>query len=175
MRVKHFKILFLLAVLLPGKLTFAQEREYLLKAAYIEKIVNFVDWPNLSGDKEFVIAVYKNEVLAKVFAHFFSEEVFIDGMRVSIKSISTLKEIEACHVLFIDTDTKELEKLLENLRGIPVLTISDKPGYANNGVMINFYIDNNKIKFELNPAEFKKASLSVNYMLYKVAKIVKTT
>lgn len=174
MRVGFLKIV-LLVMLLPGKVVFAQDRGYLLKAAYIEKIINFVEWPNLPDSDGFVIAVYKNEAFAKVLTNFFSDDVKVNGEKVKVISINTVKQISSCQLLFIDTDTEELIQLLDNLHGIPVMTITDKLGFASYGAMINFYIDNNKIKFELNPNEFKKASLSVNYMLYKVAKIVKTS
>ena len=172
---RRLKIGFLVVLLLLNNVCSSQEREYLLKAAYIEKIVNFIEWPDSSIHGNFIIGVYGNKMFATILNDFFRSDSGVNGTKIKVQEVQTIEGIQKCQVLVIDAGTDDLTGILKNIETHPVLTIADYPGYANRGVMVNFYIDANKIKFELNPNEMKKANLSVNYMLYKVAKIVKTT
>ena len=54
----------------------------------------------------------------------------------------------------------------------PILTIGDYDKYAENGVLINFYIEDNKIRFEINETALSLSGLHSSYLLLNLAKIV---
>jgi hypothetical protein len=58
------------------------------------------------------------------------------------------------------------------LKGIDVITVGDTVGYANKGVMINFFLENNKVRFEINIDMFKQKNMQVSSKLLSLAKIV---
>jgi len=53
-----------------------------------------------------------------------------------------------------------------------VLTVSDCEYFARYGVMLNFYKDGDKVKFEHNRRTAKEAGLKVSSKLLKMATII---
>jgi hypothetical protein len=51
------------------------------------------------------------------------------------------------------------------------LTISEIEGFTQSGGIINFYIEESKIRFEINVGAAEKAGLKISSKLLKLAKI----
>jgi len=78
--------------------------------------------------------------------------------------------IDKCEVVFIGAGSKEqVEKTLAGLRDKPVLTIGEKPGFAKNGGVIEFFIAQNKVRFIINQKAAKRAQLSISSKLLRLA------
>ena len=56
----------------------------------------------------------------------------------------------------------------------PVLLVGDTRGYGEAGVHLNFFLEADKVRFELNPAALRQAGLDVSYLLQQVARTVET-
>jgi hypothetical protein len=54
----------------------------------------------------------------------------------------------------------------------PILTVSDTKGFAEKGVLINFYMMGDKIKFEINEKAVHESGLVMSYRLLNLARIV---
>jgi hypothetical protein len=156
--------------------TFSQSRENLLKAAYIEKFSQFVEWPGTTGIDDptnpFIIAVLgKNEfesALEKIFG-----KVRIKNKIVRIKYISSVSEIENALILIVAKSEKSrIDEILKYTSGKPVLTIGDTKGFAGKGIMINLYVDKNYLRYEINKASVNKSGLKVSSLLLTSAKII---
>lgn len=154
----------------------AVEDEYVVKSLLIEKISLFVKWPEQSGinnkSRPFIIGIMGENSLgpaiSKVYAH-----KKIKNKKVEIRNITKLNQITDCHVLYISSSlAKILSQILTVTKGLPVLTIGDTSGYAEQGVLINFYVLKNRLHFEINEPAFRKAPLSVSTRLLEIAKIV---
>src|SRR5207302_8670272 len=65
-----------------------------------------------------------------------------------LKSVAELKEYQ---ILFISSsEMPRLAEAIQIVKGIPVLTIGETPGFAKNGGMINLILENNRVRFEVN-------------------------
>jgi len=62
-----------------------------------------------------------------------------------------------------------LPRVLEELRGKPVLMIADSPGAARLGVTLNLSVNQNKITFEANLQAARAAQLSLSSKLLRLA------
>jgi len=83
------------------------------------------------------------------------------------------EEMRQCHILFVSQSEKiKINQILQRVRGYPVLVIGDTPGLAKKGVGINFFLQKNKIRFEINREALKKAGLVVSSELLNLARIV---
>ena len=139
----------------------------------------------------YLIISQTNPELAKVFEGFFEEsntdttEIVNNNQdsenkqndNITIKAqgfyISTIEELNSCHILFVsDSFKNRIEDILNATRKHPILTIGETKGFAKKGVLINFYIEQNKIRFEMNKNSFKDSGLKVSHLLLKIAKIV---
>jgi hypothetical protein len=79
----------------------------------------------------------------------------------------------ACDVLVIEaSETGSLPRLLDTLVRQPVLTVGDTEGYGQRGVMVNFYLDQSRVRFEINLAAARRAGLRISSQLLKLARIV---
>jgi len=172
------KLFFICAVAIISNQSFAQTREYLLKAGYIEKFTHFIEWPNTTDinnpNVEFTIAVIgRNEFdnsLEKIFG-----EVKINKKKVRIKYISSINEIENSLILFISkSERNNIDEILKFTSNKPILTIGDTKGYAENGVIINMFIDKNKLRYEINRTAAEKSGLKISSLLLTSATIVKS-
>jgi len=155
------------------------QREYNLKAVFLERFTRFIDWPKStapdSNSASFVIAVIDNPIFANLLSDIYQKKT-IQGKKVLIQNIDQIEKIGRPNLLFItQRSTKELSVILEQVRREPILTISDTKGFSQQGVMINFFMSKKqKIRFEINEREVKASGLQISYKLLSVAKIVET-
>ena len=165
-----------LALLLAPALAIAQgPSEYGVKAAFIHNIAKFVEWPaaaNNNGDVIELCVIGRNP--------FGDALTVLDGKQVGklswkIRFPTLQSNLQACQVLFIAaSEGGRLAPILDKLGDSPTLTMGDTEGYAELGVMVNFYIDENKVRFEVNPEAAGRVRLKVGSQLLKLARIVKT-
>jgi hypothetical protein len=62
-----------------------------------------------------------------------------------------------------------LSEALEGLNSAPVLTIGDTDGYAQRGIMINMYLEDKRVRFEINAEAARTAGLRISAKLLKLA------
>ena len=53
-----------------------------------------------------------------------------------------------------------------------MLVVGDSPGLAEKGAIINFVIEDNKVRFEVNPQAARQAHLQISSKLLRLAKLV---
>ena len=156
--------------------SFSQANVYVLKAVYLEKISRFIKWPEESlmndQDKLFVISVIGKTPLTKNLEQIYAVQK-INNKDVIIKRISNLYEIENSHILVIaESEKKNLQNILTLTKNLPILTISETPDFAKKGVLINFYEENNKLRFEINETAVLQSPLQMSFYLLNSAKII---
>lgn len=147
--------------------------EYEVKAAYIHNTAKFVEWPAAStgfagslklcvlGQDPFGNAL---NVLRGKAIHDKVWEV------VHANSDTNLRE---CGALFIAaSERRNLRQILDATKDSPVLTMGDSDGYAQQGVMVNFYLQDNMVRIEINTDAVKRSGLNIGSQLLKLARIV---
>ena len=76
-------------------------------------------------------------------------------------------------VLFIAvSESGNIRQILDGIEGSTVLTIGDTEGYAEQGVMVNFYLEDNMVRIEINIDAARRAGLNISSQLLKLARIV---
>lgn len=168
--VSLFLVLFLPVVIL------AQVSEYNVKAVLLERLTLFIEWPEESAvndtSQPFILGIIGENPFGSILEQIYSNQKIKDK-KVEIRYISKINEIPGCHLLFISkSEKKALSNILSFTREKPILTIGDTKNFAERGVLINFYIFENKIRFEINELESQKSRLFMSYRLLKAAKIV---
>ncbi len=152
-------------------------REYSLKAVFLERFTRFIDWPDRNPSENrlnpFIISVVGNRKFSALLREIYQTQK-IQGKKVIIQDIDNSEGIKNSHILFISHIPEEaLDEILTQVKDIPVLTISDSSGFAEQGVMINFFMSKKqKIRFEINELAIKESDLYISYKLLSVAKIV---
>jgi hypothetical protein len=158
--------------------------EYEIKAAYLYNFGLYVDWPKeAAGDHgSFVIGVLGKNLPGPYLAKIAATRT-IKGKKIVISHFASADDYKPCHILFIPTmadgdreDTAEdrLAAVLKKIRGEPVLLVGESEGFAQKGGMINFYLDNNRVKFEINRDAAREQGLQISAQLLRVGRIVQT-
>lgn len=73
-------------------------------------------------------------------------------------------------MLFIpSSETARLPGVLAALRGRPVLTVSETPGGAERGAVLNLILEQSHVRFEINIDAAQRSGLSISSQLLKLA------
>lgn len=151
----------------------AQIGETRLKSIWLEKFSKFIEWPTTDSLDYFTIAILGDGDINQYLQEIYKNRT-IKNKPVRIKVIDKIDNLESCNILFVNAEqAKDLDKVLDKVRSKPILTIGDTQGFAKKGVIINFYLEQNKVRFELNISAAKSSGLDVDFRLLEAAKIIK--
>jgi len=149
--------------------------EYDLKAAFIYNFTKFIEWPNENKNNKpaMIVGIIGKDPFGPSISSIGGKNV--RGKKLIIKDIEYLDNIRECDVLFIAASEKHrLKNILKYLVAKPILTIADTETFGERGVIINLYIENDKVKFEINAEAARKAGLKINPNLMMLGKLVKS-
>jgi hypothetical protein len=150
----------------------AQPTEYQIKAAFIYNFARFTDWPSTAfsaSDSPMIIGVLGKNVFGDDLANTVNGKT-INGHPLKFKHFDSVTDAAHCQVLFISAPGKgDLPKILQQLQGTNILTISETDGFIEAGGMINLEIVDQKVRFEINNETAKKAGLNISSKLLSLA------
>src|SRR4051812_37156731 len=125
---------------------FDQPQEYTIKAAFIYKFTNYIDWDSMIPGNEFIIGVVGPSPIKNELAEIAKTKTVKDK-KITVLQYNKPEEIGACHILFIsEKSPAALDDILAKANNKGTLTISEKDGYAARGTDINFIVVDNKLK-----------------------------
>lgn len=162
----------LLACLPPEALA-ASAGEYQVKAAFLYNFARFVDWPNRSGEPASVtICILGDDPFGGDINAIVGKPV--GDRKLQVRRLGSGSGAADCQILFVSgSESSDLGRALGAIKGRPVLTVGDTPGFAERGVVINLYVDQSKVRFEINLDAAKRARLNISSQLLKLARITK--
>ena len=141
-----------------------------IKATFIYNFTKYIDWPEKYKEGNFVIGVlgttpFYNDLTALLTKKSVGKQIF------EIKSFTSSESITGvCHILFITSENSgQLPDVLKKLKGKSTLVVTEKSGLAKQGSGINFVVDNNKQRFELNKTNIEKYNMKVSSALASLA------
>ncbi len=143
--------------------------EYDVKAAFIYNFLKFIEFPDKdSTESTITLCIVGDDPFGTAI-----NPAKDDSKKIVIRRYNKLTGQERCKVLFIcRSEKRHLEKILNTIKGMNVLTIGDTEGFAQEGVIINFYIEEDKVRFEINKDAADKAGLKISSRLLSLAKII---
>lgn len=141
-----------------------------IKATFIYNFTKYIDWPEKYKEGNFVIGVlgttsFYNDLTALLTKKSVGEQKF------EIKSFSSIESVTGvCHILYIPTlNSAMLPDVIKKMKGKSTLIVTEKSGMAKQGSGINFVIENNKQRFELNKTNIEKYKMKVSSTLASLA------
>ncbi|MGA9511139.1 MAG: YfiR family protein [Candidatus Sulfotelmatobacter sp.] len=150
----------------------AKPTEYEVKATYLYNFSRFVEWPAeplQAQSDSFAICVLGDNPFGPALKATVAQET-ISGKSVVAKQVPAPQDAISCRVLFISSsEDKRLKEILTSLGTASVLTVSDLPNFAQRGGMVQFILEGNKVRFEVNSSTAERAGLTLSSELLKVA------
>jgi hypothetical protein len=148
---------------------------YQVKAAFIYNFLQFIELParpHQGPNAPLNIAVLGEDPFDQAFEPFQGERVH--GRPLKIQVVPSGQDCKEAHVLFLTASERfRLPQLVRQAQALGQLTIGDTEGFAQQGVMINFYEEQRKIRFEINLEAAKAGRVVISSHLLKLARIVK--
>lgn len=147
--------------------------EYEVKAGFIYNFVKFVEWPDgpPTDTKILTLCILGVDPFGKNADSIIDK--IVRGKKLSVKRLEEQGEFKGCSIVFISGSEKgNLAHILEILKGKNILTISDTKGFGKQGVMINFFMEENKVRFEINLEKARQANLTISSKLLRLARII---
>jgi hypothetical protein len=153
----------------------AQPREYQIKAAFLVNFVQFVTWPSnafADADAPLRIAVLG----ADPFGGALDRAVRSappGPHKIVVTHCDKVADCKNCQMIFIArSEDKNQAAVLSQLDSQPILTVSESTGFAKRGGVINFFVENNKVRFEINPSAAQRDKLKISSQLLNLGKLV---
>jgi hypothetical protein len=151
-------------------------REYQLKAAFIYNFGQFIEWPDkafASSDAAFVVAVIGQNPFGDTLQNALKGKKVGDHPIV-VRQIESADEAKDCQLLFVPaTEDDRLEAIFKTVADRPILTVGESADFPAAGGTIRFFIENNRIRFEVNLEAADKAGLKISSKLLSLARIYK--
>jgi hypothetical protein len=142
-----------------------------LKAALLFKFAEFTDWPPPAG-KEFAFCVIGKDVMSEGLSKLKGKT--LRGNPVAVRLLNSIDEAKGCQVLFLGASgARQIAQWLENLKGQPVLTVSDHPDAWDQGVMIALTTEPNRIAFSIDATAARAAGLAFRAQMLQLAQEVR--
>jgi hypothetical protein len=142
-----------------------------LRAAYLGKLANFVDWPTNgipTAQDSLVLGILGNDHFGDAMERAVRRQTF-QGRRLIIRRGKEVADFKTCQILFISGGEKErLPQILEGLKHFPVLTVSEREYFCQLGGMINLKKVGQELQFEVNRQAAERAKLRISSQLLKL-------
>ncbi len=150
-------------------------REYQIKAAFLFNFAQFVEWPPTAftnADAPLCIGILGEDPFGTALEQTVLGET-VHSRKLVVQHSRRVEDLTACQLIFICKSEKaRLAEILPKLDGREALTVSEIDGFARHGGIINFYLDGNKVRFEINPATAQREGLKMSSQLLSLGKIV---
>ena len=148
-----------------------RELEYEVKAAFLYNFTKFVEWPPEAFPNErspIVLCVVGDDPFGR------SLETLVRGETVGGRSLAVDRraagDFRQCHLMFVSSSERgRFSQILGSLGGADVLTVGDAPGFLEAGGLINFTLEEKKVRFAINQAAVERSRLKVSSKLMRLA------
>lgn len=149
--------------------------EYQIKAAFLYNFAKFVEWPaDTFADPHapIVLGIMGEDPFGSVLDKMVLSKT-VNGRGLVIKRLKPGPDLRNCHILFISSsEKKHLAQILESLKGSSVLTVGETDRFVQSGGVVNFILEENKVRFEINVDATARARLKISSKLLALARII---
>ncbi|WP_334181155.1 YfiR family protein [Methylobacter sp.] len=177
LNISSFFSRLMLALLLTIAITDQAQAEYgseaAVKTAFLYNFFKFIDWPEAAtNQKSYRLCTTDNDQLGESLLVL--ESKTIGGKPMDIHRAINGNDLKNCHMVFIDSSINAAA-IIRELKGLPVVTVSDKPNFVDQGGMIGLVQTDNRLSFEINLDAINNEGIHISAQLLKLAKRVHVT
>ena len=150
--------------------------ERALKAAFLYNFTKFVEWPAPAlgaATTPFRVCVFVDAPFRREIEAMLAEETVAGRpLRVMTPDGAAVK---GCHILYFGAgETERAAELLPLVRDAPVLTVGEGLRFLEQGGAVSFFVDENRVRFDVNKGAVDRARLSVSSKMLRVARQVRS-
>jgi len=152
--------------------TVASYDESRIKAAYLVRFGQFVEWPRETFQKldgALVIGVINADLVLEGLQQFAANRA-ATGRPVAVRALKSGEDAAGVHILFIGAvERARLPQHVAAVAGRPVLVVSETEDAIQRGATINFVLVDQRVRFEIALNKAEQSGLVVSSKLLSVA------
>ena len=168
---------FILLLVLAGVLSQAwaadsPTEEYRVKGAFLLNFAKFVEWPAQAfkspADPMSICILGANPFTPALDAA--ARQIVVDGRSLTLQQIQEPQQARQCQVVFVSVaERKRVRALLEAVKGESVLTVGESEGFVAGGGVIEFRLEESKVRIDISETAAKRAGLRISAKLLSLA------
>ena len=165
----------LVSPVLPLRAQAAPIPEYRVKATFLFQFTQFVEWPDdafRSLEAPLAICILGDDP----FGTFLDETVRDEkaqGHPISVTRYQRLEDVANCQLLFVSRKhASRVRDIAEAHKNQSVLIVGDSDGFVDNGGIVQFVTEQNKVHLRINLNAAKGANLTISSKLLRLATLV---
>jgi hypothetical protein len=176
-RLRAFALATVIAVVAGHVCAFAQTTvETKLKAAIVSKFPQFVEWPPAAladGAAVTICMVGGGDPMQKDLEDLVAGEA-LENHPYAVRTVDREADVDGCHVLFAAAAAVASHRpLLRRAAALPVLTVSDDPGFLDNGGIVRLRSVSGRMRFDVNAGAAQRVGLRISSQLLQLAMTVR--
>ena len=152
-----------------------EKQEYEVKAAFLLNFVYFVEWPATAfGSKAdpLVICIYAQDPFRGAMQQTVAGKTVGERV-VVVRQIPDAAAAAGCHLIFIPaSQDRRTRQISIGPADQAVLLVGETDGFAERGGSVNFVLDGDKLRFQINAGAAAGRGLKVSSKLLQLAIIV---
>jgi hypothetical protein len=139
-----------------------------VKAAFLINFAKFVQWPRSPAGGSIVIGVAGDSAFGEVLDRLVHGRL-VNGQPIVTRRLSYADDPAGCQVLFISAARPhEMADMLLRIRG-SMLTVGETVQFLRGGGMVRMYVEDNRVRFQINQKNMEAAGLKVSSQLLMLA------
>jgi hypothetical protein len=142
-----------------------------LKAAFIYNFVKFTEWPEdvLPSTAILSACVLGDSPIRDALERIVKGRL-LSGREISVSQVQLDGKLRSCHLLYASGVTPaQVAAIVTAVRGAPVLTISDVDDFVRQGGIAQMFVENGKMRFDLNLEVARRSRLDLSSKLLVLA------
>jgi hypothetical protein len=154
----------------------ATAREAQIMSAFLYNFTKFVEWPTdrfADAADPIVLGIFGDSFIeAELVAVVSGRKV--NGRELVVKRVATVAEVTNAHVVFVGgAEEARFADILPALKDRAVLTVGESTGFLDDGGVVRFFLEAQRLRFEINSPAAQRAHLKISSQLQKLAAIVR--
>lgn len=143
--------------------------EAAVKTAFLFNFFKFIEWPDSVGQGSYQLCTTSPD-------HLGDSLLVLENKTVNNKPVVIRREISGaslknCNIVFI-SNADQTTATISDLKGLPIVTVSDQLGFTGQGCMIGLVQEGNRLTFEINLDLANAQGVHISAKLLKLAKSV---
>jgi hypothetical protein len=146
--------------------------EYRVKGAFLLNFAKFVEWPAQAfkgaGDGISICILGASPFTPALDTA--ARGVVVENRPVTIRLIQDAQLARQCQIVFVSvSERRRIRSVLEAIQGESVLTVGESEGFIDSGGVIEFRVEESKVRMEISAAAARKAGLHISAKLLSLA------
>ena len=150
-------------------------RQDQVNAVFAFNVARFTTWPESafeSGNSPINFCTLGETPVLKILSQVVENET-LHSRKVKTAQLQNLDKVNQCQVLYItETATRVYSDQLKALTALPILQISELPGFASSGGMLTLLQSGGRIKPVINIDSVNRSTIKISSKLLRLATIV---